>query len=211
MDSALHNGCPNASIADLESVAESKFDQASVEPWDAWQSWDDTDTYEDPGIPSIEMILLENSERERHIREMTETLDGKASDTNVPLPIPNHSQIGLVSNESSDEDGDDEDDAPKRRGPKRNPTFPNPPHGALPHPILGMELDQAAMQEYMMNYARQEGSAYSRTNYNHGMIIRWRCKHNGKYNNHHDLPVQVTDKRAQKELLESGKFVNKCS
>ena len=58
------------------------------------------------------------------------------------------------------------------------------------------------MQEYMTNYARQEGSAYTRTNYNHGTIIRWRCKHHGKYNNHHNLPKQVTNKREHKDLID---------
>ena len=144
---ALRDEYPDARISDRESLDESLSDQASPEPWDEWQSWDDTDTYEDPGIPSIEMIRWENSERERRIREMMETpfedesvVPFQASNTDVSLSHPSPSQTGYVSDDSPDED--DKNDAPKRRGPKRNATFPNPPHGALPHPILGMELDK---------------------------------------------------------------------
>src|SRR5205814_2046246 len=105
------------------------------------------------------MMLWENSERERRANELTartsfeddSVISPQTSDIDFPLPHPNPSQTAHDSDESSDQDADDEDDAPKRRGPKRNATFRDPPYGALPHPTLGVELDQAAMQEYMTN------------------------------------------------------------
>src|SRR5437762_12347240 len=56
---ALYDEYPNTALSDQVSLDEPASDQASLEPWDEWQSWDDTDTYEDPGIPSIEMMLWE--------------------------------------------------------------------------------------------------------------------------------------------------------
>jgi hypothetical protein len=202
---ALYDEYPNTAVSDQVSLDEPASDQASLEPWDEWQSWDDTDTYEDPGIPTMEMIHWQNTELERRAKEIEArtsfeddtVISPQASDDDFPLPHLSPSQTAHDSDEYSDHNADDEDDAPKRRGPKRNATFPDPPHGALPHPTLGVELDLATMQEYMTNYARQEGSAYTRTNYNHGTTIRWRCKHNGKYNNHRNLPKQVTNKERQ--------------
>ena len=59
---ALHDEYPNTAIFDQVSLDKPASDQGSLEPWDEWQSWDDTDTYEDCGLPSIEMILWQNSE-----------------------------------------------------------------------------------------------------------------------------------------------------
>src|SRR5271169_5714246 len=103
------------------------------------------------------MILWENSERERHLNEITArtsfeddiVISSQTSNIDLPLPHPNPSQTVHDSDKSSDQDADDEDDAPNRHGPKSNATFLDPPQGALPHPTLGIGLDQAAMKEYM--------------------------------------------------------------
>ena len=119
---ALYDEYPNTALSDQVSLDEPASDQASLEPWDEWQSWDDTDTYEDPGIPSIEMMLWENSERERRANELTartsfeddSVISPQTSDIDFPLPHPNPSQTAHGSGESSDQDVDDEDNAPKR-------------------------------------------------------------------------------------------------
>lgn len=97
---ALHDEYPNTSISDQVSLDEPTSDQASLEPWDEWQSWDDTDTYEDPGIPSIEMILWQNSERERRLKELSArtsfdddiVISPQTGDIDFPLPHPNPSR-----------------------------------------------------------------------------------------------------------------------
>ena len=83
---------------------------------------------------------------------------------------------------------------PRKRGRKAISTFPLPPQGELAHPFEGWIIDKAAMYEYMPNYAKQEGCALNTYKEWHGHVIRWRCIHYGKHNNHRNLPTEVTEK-----------------
>ena len=116
-----------------------------------------------------------------------------------------HDQCHLGENEEHEDNL-----VKKKSGPRRNAIFLEPPHGALPHPNIDMEFDQAIMNEFMLNYARQEGSTFIHKKYCQGFTIRWRCIHNGMYNNHHGLPWQVTDKKLCKEKTESGSILCQC-
>jgi hypothetical protein len=107
---------------------------------------------------------------------------------------------------------DESDDAsisvqmqPKRRGRKVNSTFMNPPQGDLPHPDIDWIVDKLSMEKYMHDYAKQEGFAVNALK-ERGGVIRWRCAHSGKYNDHRNLPVDVTDKTRRRELAERGEF-----
>ena len=120
---ALYDEYSNTAISNQVSLDKSASDQASLEPWDEWQSWDDTDTYEDPGIPSIQMILWQNSERERQLNEIMgrtsfeddSVILSTISDGDFPLPHPNPAQTAHDSDKTSDHDTDDEDDGASRR------------------------------------------------------------------------------------------------
>ena len=92
---------------------------------------------------------------------------------------------------------------PPKRGRKVQSTFPLPPQGELAHPFEGWVIDKAAMDEYMPNYAKQEGCAVNPLR-EHGGVIRWRCIHGGKHNNHRSLPVEVTDKKHHENASEIG-------
>jgi hypothetical protein len=201
------------------SVVELNSQDEIEEPWDAWQSWDDTDNYEDPGIPSINRILWEDDERARYVanlptlRNDTDDIFVLSPEIDVDVPPPllrmNNAQFGDEKSSDNEEEGDQ---PKKRTGPKRNPTFLDPPHGALSHPYIGWELDQAAMDKYLPEYARQEGAAFTRKRYARApnATVRWRCHHAGKYNDHRGLPRQVTRKSARKERVDSGTFLHKC-
>ncbi len=82
---------------------------------------------------------------------------------------------------------------PKRRGRKVDPTFLLPPHSELLHPYIDWVLDKSAMEQYMHDYAKQEGFAVNALK-ERGGVIRWCCSHSGKYNDHRNLPADVTDK-----------------
>ena len=93
---------------------------------------------------------------------------------------------------------------PKRRGRQVNSTFLEPPLGELGHPCIGVTLDKAAMEEYVPNYAKQEGYAVICGKENGGIIYYWRCIHGGKYNNWRNLPVEKTDKEQRQKKLDAG-------
>ena len=80
--------------------------------------------------------------------------------------------------------------------------FEFPSQGELHHPYIGWRIDKVAMEEYMRNYAKQEGFAvYKSTN---GKVIYWRCVHAGKYRNRRGLPADVTDRSKRQEHLDAG-------
>lgn len=91
---------------------------------------------------------------------------------------------------------------PKKRGPRVDDCFPLPPLGDLKHPYIDWIIDRVTMDEYMPNYAKQEGSALIRTK--DGIRIRWRCVHAGRYRNRNNIPAEVTEKERRQELLNAG-------
>ena len=68
--------------------------------------------------------------------------------------------------------------------------FSNPPHSALQHRFIGWRIDKVGMEEYIPQYSKQEGFAVNP--HRDGKAVRWYCIHAGKYNNHHNLPMDVT-------------------
>ena len=58
------------------------------------------------------------------------------------------------------------------------------------------------MNEYMLNYAKQEGVAFTRAK--DGNRVRYRCVHAGRYRNRNNLPAEVTEKERRKELQDAG-------
>ena len=58
------------------------------------------------------------------------------------------------------------------------------------------------MDEYMHNYAKQEGFAINAHKERLGLCIRYRCIHVGQYNNFRKLPPHVTHKSKHKEAVE---------
>ena len=113
-------------------------------------------------------------------------------DFNIPLPtsaaVPAYEEAVQIS---------------KKRGRRVESTFPSPPQGELAHPFDGWVIDKVAMDEYMPNYAKQEGCAMNPLR-ERGGVIRWRCVHGGKYNDYRHLPVEVTDKRHLGDALKTG-------
>jgi hypothetical protein len=92
---------------------------------------------------------------------------------------------------------------PKKRGRKVNSTFIDPPQGEIPHPCIDWLVDKLSMEQYMHDYPKQEGFAVNALK-ERGGVIRWRCAHAGKYNDHRKLPVDVMDKNQRRELAENG-------
>lgn len=82
---------------------------------------------------------------------------------------------------------------PKKRGRKVVDQFPFPPLGEHKHPHIGWIVDKAALDKFVQDYAKQEGTALIAMK-ERGNVIRYRCIHGGKYNNHRNLPAEVTDK-----------------
>ena len=77
------------------------------------------------------------------------------------------------------------------------------PQGELLHPCIDWLADKPSMEQYMHDYAKQEGFAVNALK-ERGGVIRWRCCHAGKYNKHRNLPMDVTNKTQRRELAESG-------
>jgi len=65
------------------------------------------------------------------------------------------------------------------------------------------------MDLYMPNYAKQEGFAVNALK-ERGGVVRWRCIHGGKYNNHRRLSAEVTDKNRHQEAAEGGFLILLC-
>jgi hypothetical protein len=61
------------------------------------------------------------------------------------------------------------------------------------------------METYMPEYAKQEGFAVNQIK-DHVQVIRWRCIHAGRYNNHRNLPAEVTDSHDRQTAIEAGLF-----
>ena len=58
----------------------------------------------------------------------------------------------------------------------------------------------------MHDYAKQEGFAVNALK-ECGEVIRWCCSHSGRYNDHRNLPADVTDKTRHQELAESDDLI----
>jgi len=90
------------------------------------------------------------------------------------------------------EDGDWHDALLKQKpGKKRNAEFVLLSNSELDHPYLGWQLDKVSMDEYMLEYGRQEGFAVNPEKEHKGTVIRWRCIYAGKYKNHRNLSTEV--------------------
>ena len=101
-------------------------------------------------------------------------------------------------------DDDSKSTVPKKRGRKVNDQFPEPPLGKLQHPHIGWVVDKATLDRFIDGYAAQEGTALI-SHKERGNVIRYRCIHGGKYNNHRNLPVEVIgDKAKQEQVLQRG-------
>lgn len=111
--------------------------------------------------------------------------DNSDNDSSYELPPP------LPNPWASMNDEDDDPLVNRKSGKKRNATFVLPPHGALLHPFLEWQLDEASMDKYMPEYAKQEGFAVNRSQEHKGTVIRWRCIYAGKYNGHRNLSAEV--------------------
>jgi len=75
--------------------------------------------------------------------------------------------------------------------------------------LICSSLDKTAMKEYMLNYAKQEEYAVICGKENEGIIRRWKCIHEGKYNNWRNLSVEKTDKEQRQRKLNAG-MIFKC-
>lgn len=98
---------------------------------------------------------------------------------------------------------DEETSKPRQHGHKVNSNFLTSPNGELEHPSIDWIIDKVSMDSYMNNYAKQEGFAVNPVK-ERGDVIRWRCIHAGKYNNHRNLPAEVTSKDQRREAAEMG-------
>ena len=118
-----------------------------------------------------------------------------------PLPV---SFSNLVPSDTEDEDDfmQTGSRSVKKKGPQVDDRFPLPSLGDLQHPYIEWIIDRVTMDEYMPNYAKQEGFALTRTK--DGIRVRWRCVHAERYRNRNNLPAEVTEKERRKELLDAG-------
>ena len=122
-----------------------------------------------------------------------------------PVPPPPPVADPMPSLNSDGDDGDHSEESPripKKKGPRVDDSFPLPPLGDLEHPYIDWVIDKVTMNEYMPNYAKQEGFALTRTK--DGIRVRWRCVHAGRYRNRNNLPAEVTEKERRQELQAAG-------
>jgi hypothetical protein len=120
-----------------------------------------------------------------------------------PAPISN-----LVHSDDEDDFMQESLRRVKKKGLQVDDRFPLPSLGDLQHPYIGWIIDRVTMDEYMPNYAKQEGFALTRTK--DGIRIRWRCVHSGRYRNRNNLPAEVTEKERRKELQDAGTHYSVC-
>jgi len=136
----------------------------------------------------------------------TTTPDDAAFDSDSFVLPPRLSYSAFDDDNDDDVNDDDEGTSaiqmPKKRGKKVHSTFLLPPQGELLHPYLGWVIDKDAMYEYIPNYTKQEGFAANASKDRN--IIRFRCIHAGKYNDHRRLPPDVTNKNQRKQTAEAG-------
>jgi|SRR5208282_5151931 len=90
----------------------------------------------------------------------------------------------------------------KKRGPRVDDHFQLPSLGDLKHPHVDWIIDEVTMNEYLSNYVKQEGFAFTRIK--DGMRVYWRCVHAGRYRNRNNLPLEVTEKESRQELRDEG-------
>jgi len=120
-----------------------------------------------------------------------------------PVSIPIYNPDRLNYDIGGDDDSIEESSRiPKKKGPRVDDRFPLPPLGDLNHPYIDWVIDKVTMDEYMLNYAKQEGFALTRTK--DGTRIRWRCVHAGRYRNRNNLPAEVTENERRQELQDAG-------
>jgi len=122
-----------------------------------------------------------------------------------PPPMPE----SILNSDCQNSDINDNNDSceesssiPKKKGPWVDAHFPLPPPGDLEHPYVSWIIDEVTMDEYMPNYAKQEGFAFTRIK--DGNRVRWPCVHAGKYRNRNNLPVEVTAMECRQELQNDG-------
>jgi len=115
--------------------------------------------------------------------------------TRLPVNITlSHDNESPVYSDGIEGDEDEElEYIPNKRGRRVNGNFVSKPLGALSHPYLGWTPIKAVMEEYMQNYAKQEGFVVIPAK-ERGGVIRWRCIHGGKYNDWRKQPANITDK-----------------
>ena len=120
------------------------------------------------------------------------------------LIIDHISNPDLLNSDIDDgnEDSEESSHIPKKKGPRVDDRFPLASLGDLEHPYIGWIIDKVTMDEYMPNYAKQEGVALTRTK--DGMRVRYQCVHAGRYRNRNNLPAEVTEKKRRQELQDAG-------
>jgi hypothetical protein len=144
-----------------------------------------------------QFIIDRDKKRNATVVSPLNELEPSFSDSLYELPSPGPADAsdpppGFEYNWVTSSTDDENDVEPVlKRGKKRNATFISPPNGELLHPFLQWELDKASMDKYMPEYAKQEGFAVNRLSEHKGTVIRWRCMHAGKYNNHRNLSAEV--------------------
>lgn len=125
----------------------------------------------------------------------------RASPSPVLESIPN--SVGLNDDTNDDDDSSEESSRiPKKKGPRVDDRFPLPPMGDLEHPYVGWVIDEVTMNDYMPNYGKQEGVAFTRIQ--DGDRVRWPCIHAGRYRNRNNLPAEVTERERRQELQNAG-------
>ena len=83
--------------------------------------------------------------------------------------------------------------------------FSNPPHSALQHRFIGWRIDKVGMEEYIPQYSKQEGFAVNP--HRDGKAVRWYCIHAGKYNNHPQLPMDITLSHNRQDATNAGEAI----
>jgi hypothetical protein len=83
-------------------------------------------------------------------------------DTPLPVditvsPLCNDDESAIYNDGIEGDEDEELEYIPKKRGRKVNGNFVSKPLGALSHPYLGWTPIKAVMEEYMRNYAKQEG------------------------------------------------------
>jgi hypothetical protein len=146
----------------------------------------------------VEQIADRGKKRNAEIVSPPNELEPSFSDSSYELPSPGPADtfdpppdFEYERVTPSIDDENDVESVPLKRGKKRNATFISPPNGELLHPFLQWELDRASMDKHMPEYAKQEGFAVNRLSEHKGTVIRWRCMHAGKYNNHRNLSAEI--------------------
>jgi len=190
----LMNATLKSSNANLPDVNDKDLtDDSEYSDWNG--------LFSDSGSPKDALIssssLSEKQERENSLLESSQSFVD-ANEDSVDIDNASESLFELPLDLLIDEQNtrwfdDEEHDAlsKPKRGKKRNAIFASQSSGQLQHPYLKWELNEASMNKYMPEYAKQEGFAVNREKEHKGRIIRWRCIYAGKYKNHRNLSAEV--------------------